>query len=80
MTPHKVNLESLIFLRRKIKSLDDLQIYILNAGTMKFSEFQIYFSWGRKLAASEEKDRILVQDSGTITIHICSRYMNIPDF
>lgn len=47
---------------------------------IKFPEFKIYFSWGRKLDASEERGRILVHDSGTITIHICSRYMNIPDF
>ena len=57
---------------------------ILNAGIIRLSEFQVCFSWGwgwgGRLTASEESCAILVQDAGTITVHICSRRTKILDF
>lgn len=57
---------------------------ILNAGIIRLSEFQVCFSWGwgwgGRLTASEETCGILVQNAGTITVHICSWRTKILDF
>lgn len=72
------------FLRKETKPLDDLQIYFEMQGCLGFLRFRSVLAeggvGGGRLAASEETGGILVQDAGTITIHICSGYTKISDF
>ena len=50
---------------------------------VRLSEFQICFSGGGgrvgRLAAAEETGGVLVQDAGSVAIHICSGYTKLSE-
>lgn len=71
------------FFEERNKVLGWLENIFLNEGLLAFLSFRSVLveggDGGGGLAASEETGGILVQDAGTITIHICSGYTKILD-